>query len=247
MELLEHVEGRRPVLEALRAGRRRVHRVLLQAGLPDRGTLADVRAAAAERRVPVEDVPRARFEAMARTEAPQGVIARCDPLPLADLDALAAPPPALVLVLDGVVDPRNLGAAARAAEAAGATGVVASRHEGSPLSPAAAKASAGALEHVPVALVAGIPSALRQLKRLGVWVVALDADGTTPIWDVAVLTEPVAMVVGAEGRGLTRLVRESADVAASIPLAGAVSSLNAAAAAAVALFEARRRRQTHLG
>ena len=241
------MEGRRPVLEALRAGRRRVHRVLVQAGLPDRGTLADVRAAAAARGVPVEDVPRARLEAMARTEAPQGVIARCDPLPLADLDALAAPPPALVLVLDGVVDPRNLGAAARAAEAAGATGVVASRHEASPLSPVAAKASAGALEHVPVSLVAGIPSALRRLKQLGVWVVALDPDGTTPIWDVAVLTEPVALVVGAEGRGLTRLVRESADVAASIPLAGAVSSLNAAAAAAVALFEVRRHRASRPG
>jgi len=234
------VEGRRPVLEALRAGRRRVLSVTVQEGLAPRGTLDDILAAASAARVPVQEVAAERLSAMARTDAPQGVVARCDPLPLVQLDDVAVPAPALVAVLDGVTDPRNLGAVARSAEAAGATGLVASRHGGSPLTAAAGKAAAGALEHLPVALVAGIPAALRRLKALGLWVVALDAAGPDQIFGHHLLGEPVALVVGAEGRGAGRLVKELADSVTKIPLTGRIGSLNAAAAMSIAVFEVRR-------
>ena len=231
---LEQVEGRRPVLEALKAGR--VRRLFTRQGT----AIDEIEAEAQRQRVAVERIPRERLEEMARTDAPQGVVAECHPLPLYDLDDVVEPRPALVLVLDGVVDPRNLGAAARAAEAAGATGMVVSRHEGSPLSPAAGKAAAGALEYLPVVLVAGIPAAVRRLKDLGLWVAVLDSAGTAPLWDFPLATEPLALVIGAEGRGVGRLVKELADVVVTIPLTGRIGSLNAASAAAVALFEVRR-------
>lgn len=238
LERLEQVEGRQPVLAALRAGRRRVRRVFVQEGLE----LGEVRSAARSAGARVDEVTADELAAMARTDAPQGVVARCDPLPIASLEEVVVPAPALVVVLDGVIDPRNLGAAARAAEAAGATGLVVSRHRGSPLTPAGAKAAAGAFEHLPVAVVAGIPSALRELKERDLWIVVLDGDGETSIWDLPVAGQPLALVVGSEGRGAARLVKDRADVIARIPLFGQIPSLNAATAAAVALFEVRRAR-----
>jgi 23S rRNA (guanosine2251-2'-O)-methyltransferase len=219
-----------------------VQLVYVQSGLPPAGVLGRIRSTAQSQGVAVEQVTAATLGGLARTDAPQGVVARCDPLPLARLADLTAPAPALVLVLDGVVDPRNLGAAARAAEAMGATGLVVSRHGGSPLSAAAAKAAAGALEHLPVSLVAGIPSTLQRLKRLGLWVVALDPDVGDSVWDMALATEPLALLIGAEGRGVGRLAGEWADAAVRIPTFGHTGSLNAASAAAVALSEVRRLR-----
>src|SRR5439155_20832021 len=135
-------------------------------------------------------------------------------------------------------------AAARAAESAGATGLVVSRHGGSPLTAAAAKASAGALEHIPVSVVAGIPSALEQLRRLGLWLVGLDAGAPQTVWDFSLASEPLALVVGSEGRGLARLVRDRLDQIVRIPLSGRVASLNAATAAAIVLFEVSRLRSS---
>ncbi|MEL7207781.1 MAG: RNA methyltransferase, partial [Actinomycetota bacterium] len=125
---------------------------------------------------------------------------------------------------------------------AGATGVVLPRHRAARVTPTVAKAAAGAIEHLPIATVGGIPAALARLVELGVWTVGLDQDGDQPLWDLAVATEPVALVFGAEGRGLSRLARERCDTVVSVPQMGRLDSLNVSAAAAVACFEVARRR-----
>jgi 23S rRNA (guanosine2251-2'-O)-methyltransferase len=183
-----------------------------------------------------------RVRAEARTESPQGVVALAAPVEPTKLDDVANAPDAFLVLLDGVTDPRNLGAVLRVAETAGATGVVLPRHRSALLTPAAVKAAAGAVEHLPIALVAGVPAALDQLSRIGVWSVGLDADGQTSVYDLAVADQRVALVLGAEGRGLSRLARERCDLLASIPMRGHVESLNVSTAAAVACFEISRRR-----
>ncbi len=148
----------------------------------------------------------------------------------------------LVLV-DGVTDPHNLGAILRSAECAGATGVVIPRHRAAHVTPAVTKAAAGAIEHLPMALVAGIPSALQDLSRLGVTTVGLDERGEADFFDVVMGDRPIALVLGAEGAGLGPLARRRCDVLAKIPLTGAIPSLNVSAAAAVACFEVARQRR----
>jgi 23S rRNA (guanosine2251-2'-O)-methyltransferase len=147
------------------------------------------------------------------------------------------------VVLDGIEDPQNVGAIFRTVDAAGGSGVVRQTRRAAPLDGAAAKASAGAVHHVPVADVVNIARALEDLKKLGVWIVGLDADSETPYYDLD-LSIPTALVVGAEGTGLRRLVRERCDFVAAIPMAGHVSSLNVSAATAIVLFEAVRQRKT---
>jgi 23S rRNA (guanosine2251-2'-O)-methyltransferase len=186
------------------------------------------------------------LEAAARSEAPQGVLAHAAPLPEADLDTLcrarsgeAAP---FLVAFDGITDPQNLGALLRTAVGAGATGAVLPRHRSASVTPTVAKAAAGAVEHLPIALVGGLPAALSRAKDLGVWVVGLDEGGDTSLFDLEVGTEPVVLVLGAEGAGLGRLTRARCDVVAAIPLRGPLPSLNVAAAGALACFEVARRR-----
>jgi 23S rRNA (guanosine2251-2'-O)-methyltransferase len=178
---------------------------------------------------------------MALSDAPQGVVARADPLPPTALEDLAGPG-AFLVVLDGVTDPHNLGAVMRSALAAGATGVVIGRHRAAGLTPAVLKAAAGAAEHLPMATVPGVPAALATLASGGVWTVALDAVAPTSLWDLSVATEPVALVLGSEGRGLGRLVRQRCDLAVRVPQFGPLDSLNVSATAALACFEVARRR-----
>lgn len=223
-------------------GRRRVRSVWIADGLDDNPTLADIERLAAVARVPVRRVDRARLGAEARTEAPQGVLARADPVASADLDALLGDPAAFLLALDGITDPGNLGAVLRVAGAAGVTGVVVPRHRSVLLTPAAVKAAAGAIEHVPVAPVAGIPAALERARRAQVWTVGLAAEGTTSVFDLTVADQPLMLVLGAEGAGLARLTRERCDLLAAIPMPGPVDSLNVATAAAITCFEVLRRR-----
>jgi len=151
-------------------------------------------------------------------------------------------PAAFLLVLDGVTDPHNLGALLRSAEGAGATGVVLPRHRAAHVTPTVAKAAAGAIEHLAFAVVPGIPAALASLAAAGVWTVGLDAGATASLWGLEVAAEPVAVVMGAEGHGLTRLARQRCDMLVSIPQRGAIGSLNVAAAGALACFEVARRR-----
>jgi 23S rRNA (guanosine2251-2'-O)-methyltransferase len=177
--------------------------------------------------------------AMGETDAPQGVVAECEPILPVSLDEMAGPGTGLV-VLDHVEDPHNVGAAARSALAAGMTGMVVSSRRAAPLSATAFKAAAGALEMIPVAVVGSIPEALSRLKSHDVWSVGLEADSSTSLFGLAVLTEPVAVVVGAEGSGLSELVRKRCDVLASIPMARGTESLNVSVSAALACFEVMR-------
>jgi 23S rRNA (guanosine2251-2'-O)-methyltransferase len=243
------VEGRQAVRELLLAGKRPVREVLVatsEDGHLD-GPLRELVELAEDLRVPVKRISRTKLDAVARTEAPQGVVAHAAPLPEADLDDLITTrsptggPPFLVAV-DGVTDPGNLGALLRSAECAGASGVVLPRHRAVHVTPTVAKAAAGAVEHLPIAVVSGLPAAIERMKRAGIWVVGLDAGGTTPLHELPFAADPVLLVLGAEGPGLSRLVRERCDAVASIPLHGVVGSLNVAAAAAIATYEIARRR-----
>lgn len=228
------IPGRRAVEEALRAGRR-LHEVVIVSGLDD------VAEAARLAGVPVRRADRRALDDLARGVVHQGVVAVAPPFAYADLAAVA-PGNDLVVVLDGVTDPHNLGAIARTAEVAGAGALVLRERRSASVTPAAEKAAAGAFSRLPVALVPNIARALADLAAHGFWSVGLDADATETIWSSGLLDGNVALVVGDEGAGLSRLVAERVDGKVSIPMAGRLASLNAGVAAAVALFEVRRRR-----
>jgi 23S rRNA (guanosine2251-2'-O)-methyltransferase len=200
--------------------------------------------------VQVLDVPRRKLEDQARSEAPQGVLAFAAPLREADFDQLISARdgniPFLVAV-DGVTDPGNLGALLRCCDGAGVNGVILPKHRAVHVTPTVAKTSAGAVEYVPMAVVSGLPNAITQMRSKGVWVVGLDDASDKTLFDLGNLaSEPICMVLGAEGAGLSRLVRERCDMVVSIPMAGQVSSLNVSAAAALAVYEVARVR-AHLG
>jgi 23S rRNA (guanosine2251-2'-O)-methyltransferase len=242
----DQVEGRQAVRALLAARRRRVKDVWLAEEAEAAPILAEIRDLAEEARVPLRAVPRARLDAEARTDAPQGVLAHAVALEEVDLEVLARPgrdgTKPFLLALDGITDPHNLGALLRSAEVAGATGVVLPRHRAAHVTPAVAKAAAGAIEYLPMAVVAGLPNALAVLRQQPVWTVGLDADAADSLFDLELATEPIALVMGAEGRGLSRLVRQRCDVVVAIPQRGATPSLNVAAAATLACFEVARRR-----
>jgi 23S rRNA (guanosine2251-2'-O)-methyltransferase len=239
------IEGRRPVVEALRAGRP-VDRILVASGA-GRGALGDLLDLARHRGVEVQTVPRSLIEAEARGGAHQGVLAIVAPIQPIDLTELLALPlagrePPFFLALDGVEDPHNLGALARSAEAAGCHGLIVPRHRSAPLSAVAVKSSAGALQHLPVAEVPNLARAIEQLRASGIWCIGLDGAADTSLFNLDLADEPVCIVVGNEGTGLHRLVRDSCDALVHIPMSGHIESLNASVAGALALFEVRRRR-----
>ena len=211
------VYGRRPVAEA-RRGRRRVRRVWTSG-----------------------DLEQGELNRLAGSSDHQGVVAEVDPYPYADPGALLEAPEALVVALDQVQDPRNLGAIARSAEAAGAEGVVIPSRRSASITPAACKASAGAVEHLRVARVTNLASWLGVAKEAGAWVYGAEAGAAAPHTQ-ADLSGKVVLVLGGEGKGLRRRVADSCDLMVSIPVRGRVASLNVAAAAAVLLFEALRQR-----
>jgi 23S rRNA (guanosine2251-2'-O)-methyltransferase len=222
--------------------------MMVQGGDPS-DVLAEIVELARAHRVALRWVDRGQLAAQSLTDAPQGVMARADPIAETDLETLAAPRPGspvpFLVVLDGVTDPHNLGAVMRSAVSAGATGLVTGRHRTARLTPAALKAAAGAAEYLPIATVPGIPAALSVLAAARVWTVALDAGASNRLWDLRVASEPIAVVLGGEGRGLSRLVRQRCDLVVDIPLAGPIESLNVAAAATLACFEVARRRSTN--
>lgn len=228
------IPGRRAVAEAVRA-ERSLHEVLVEVDRPG----DELTRAAEAAGVPVARVPRERLDELAGGAAHQGVLARAPGFAYADLAELAGD---LVVVLDGVHDPQNLGAIARTAEAAGATGIVIPKRRSASVTPAVERAAAGALSWLPVARVPNLARALAELADRGVWSVGLDGGAPRTVWEEPLLNGPVAIVAGAEGRGLSRLVAERCDALAAIPLAGHVGSLNVSVAAAVALFEVARRR-----
>ena len=235
--------GINPVFEALAAGTRHFDRLLIVKGLRSR-KLSDAIRRATQLGIPLRFEMRETLDRMAGGVPHQGIIAVVSEKPVLSLESLleTARDPALVVVLDGVEDPRNLGAILRTAEAAGADGVLLPERHSAGLSETVARASAGALEHVQVARVGNLVQALEALKARGIWVVGFDAAGTER-WDAVDLARPVALVLGGEGRGIRRLVREHCDHLVSIPHFGHIGSLNVSVAAGIALYEAVRQRR----
>jgi len=235
----EQVEGRRAVLELLRAGKRRVRTVYVSSAVSRDDNVEEIVARAANA---MKVVPPERVAQLARTDVHQGVVAMASALRPADVDDLLAEDGAFLVALDGVTDPRNLGAVMRSAETAGATGLVITRHRSAHVTPAVTKAAAGAIEYLPVAVVGGIPAALERAARAGCWSVGLDETGEQSLFDLDLADQRIILVLGAEGRGLARLTRERCDVLVRIPMHGHVASLNVAAAATLACHEIARRR-----
>jgi 23S rRNA (guanosine2251-2'-O)-methyltransferase len=248
----EQVEGYHAVRQLLAARRRRARALWVDARLASSGPLRDLVLLGRGQRVPVELKAPRELEAAARTSAPQGVIAWADPLAPVLLEGVLTgftkdgrQGAGLLVVLDGVTDPGNLGSVMRSAACAGARGVVVGRHRSAALSPAALKAAAGSAEELPLVRVPGIPAALGAIREAGIWVVGLSPEGPEELWTTPLLDEPVALVLGSEGRGLSRLSRERCDALVRIPMPGpaeAPGSLNVATACAVACFEVARRR-----
>jgi len=234
--------GINPVLEALSAGTRHFDRLLIVKGLRNR-RLSDAISRASRMGIPLRFEAREALDRMAGGVPHQGIIAVVSAKPVIALDTLldAVREPALLVLLDGVEDPRNLGAVVRTAEAAGADGVIVPDRHSAGLSETVARASAGALEHVRVARVGNVVQALEVLKARGIWAVGFDTAGSER-WDTVDYRRPVVLVLGGEDRGIRRLVREHCDHLVSLPLFGHVSSLNVSVAAGIALYEVIRQR-----
>lgn len=233
------LSGIHPVTEALRA-KRPLERVLVAQGAagPRVQVVIDL---ARQCQVPVRFEPRTALDRLAGTPAHQGVVALGAAKTYSELEDIAAG--GLVVVLDGVEDPHNLGAIIRTAHAAGAAGVVIPERRAASLTDVVAKAAAGALEHLPVVRVTNINRSLEQLKERGYWIYGLDERGAED-YDHAAYSEPTALVLGAEGKGLHEQVRRHCDVLVRIPMAGKISSLNVSVAAGIVLFEWKRHRES---
>jgi len=241
---LSIIYGIHAVSEALSA--RRVSRLVHERGAGSRVDALVSRAH--ELRIPIETVDRRALEKLSRGGVHQGVAAHLERVAAYTVEELVqeVAGPALLVVLDSIEDPQNVGAILRSADAAGATGVVRQARHAAPLDGATARASAGAVAHVRIATVVNISRTLEDLKALNVWSVGLDAEAPET-YEAVDFTQPTALVFGAEGSGLRRLVRETCDRLVSIPMNGAVSSLNVSVAAGVALFEAARQRRLTAG
>lgn len=230
----EVIYGVRPVVEALKSRRREVFEVLDSTGNQEASILAR------DMKTPVETTPRQRIEELAPGAVHQGIAARVGPYPYSGLDEVLSTPEPLILILDGVTDPQNLGAVLRAADGAGVSGVVIPKDRAAGVTAAVVKASAGASEHVRVVRETNLRRAIDRMKKAGLWVYAAEVEGT--IYTKTDLSGPVGLVLGSEGQGVRRLVREGCDGTVSIPMLGSVASLNVSVAAAVVVYEAVRQR-----
>ena len=239
------IEGRNAVIEALRAGAS-IDKIFIQKGETDK-TLGHIASTARAAGVVVVDADKRKLDFMSRTHAHQGVIALASVREYVSVEdilniAREKGENPLIVVCDEISDPHNLGAIIRTAECAGAHGVIIPKRRSAGLTSIVGKTSAGAVSYVPVARVPNIPALLEQLQKEGVWVFGTAAEGTTTLYS-ADLKGPAAIVIGSEGEGMTRLVREKCDFLVSIPMKGKISSLNASAAAAILLYEAVRQRR----
>lgn len=237
------IEGRNPIIEAFRSGKT-VEKLFVQEGLKDGAVLTILREAKKHNTI-VNSVSKDRLNSMSLTGAHQGVIARVSDYEYAKLDdilenARSKNEAPFIILLDEVEDPHNLGAILRTADQAGVHGVVITKHRSASLSAAAAKASAGAINYIPVARVSNLGNAIEELKKEGLWFVCADMDGTG-MYDLN-LTGPIGLVVGNEGKGVSRLIREKCDMTAAIPMKGHIDSLNVSVACGVLSYEIVRQR-----
>lgn len=243
MDILR-LEGRNPVIEALKAGRT-VEKLYIAKGANE-GSIRQVISMAREKGIVINEVERAKLDAMSETGSHQGVIAVVSPYSYVDVDdildiAQKKGEPPFIIVLDEIYDPHNLGSILRTANAVGAHGVIISKRRAVGLTPTVAKASAGAIEYVKVAKVTNIVQTLKSLKDKGIWVIGADMDGDRPYYE-ADLKGPIALVVGNEGEGIGKLVKENCDIIVKLPMKGEISSLNAGVAGGIIMYEILRQR-----
>lgn len=240
----EQVEGRHAVLELLKARRRRVQKVFVADAQEPSDTLDAIEREAQRLRVPVQVVSMARLDREARTEGHQGVMALASRLETVTIETLLEDARPFLLVCDGVTDPRNLGAMLRSADGAGVTGVVVPRHRSARISPTVTKTAAGAIEYLTFCDVGGIPTAIDQLNKAGVFTVGLAGESKDSLYQLDLASMPVALVVGSEEKGLAPLTRKRCQAVVSIPQLGKINSLNAGVAVSVAAFEVARQRSS---
>lgn len=235
------IAGRNAVLEALKNSRP-VDSIYIQAGTP-RGSLGKIFALAKEQGVPVKDASAQKLESMCPQGNHQGVVAVAAAYQFSEMDdifAHAGEKPPFIIIADEIEDPHNLGAILRTAEAAGADGIIIPKRHGVGLTQTVAKTSAGAVEYVPVVRVPNLVAALKELKERGVWIYGADMNGET--WCGVDFTGPVGLVIGSEGKGISRLTRENCDFIVSLPMCGKINSLNASVAAGILMYEVSRQR-----
>ncbi|TCP52309.1 23S rRNA (guanosine2251-2'-O)-methyltransferase [Tumebacillus sp. BK434] len=239
----EQVEGRHPVMEALRSGRE-INKILVAEGA--QGSITELLGKARAKNIIIQSVPRAKLDQIAEGRNHQGIIAYIAAKEYVELDVIVAaannsPRPGLIVVLDEIEDPHNLGSILRTADGVGAHGVIIPKRRAVPLTATVAKASAGAIEHVPVARVANISQTIEQLKKDGYWVVGTDVDGENMYHQVE-MTGPTVLVIGNEGKGLGEVVKKRCDYLVRLPMIGQVQSLNAGVATGILLYEVLRQR-----
>ena len=238
------IAGRNSVGEALKSGRP-LNKLLIAKG-ERQGSLRELAGIAKDKGILVQEVEPQRLAQLAPGQRHQGVVAMASPVEYAEVEDILAAAEAkgeapLLVVLDELEDPHNLGAVLRSVDAAGAHGVIIPKRRSCPLSTTVAKTSAGAVEYVPVARVSNLAQTLDKLKKAGIWVAGCDMDGTENYFEAS-LKWPLALVIGGEGRGLGRLVKEHCDFLVRIPMQGHVNSLNASVACSLVLYEAVRQR-----
>ncbi|MEN6314187.1 MAG: 23S rRNA (guanosine(2251)-2'-O)-methyltransferase RlmB [Clostridiaceae bacterium] len=245
---LDKLEGRNSVLEALKAGRS-INRIFVAKGDRD-GSIGQIIAIARQNHILIQEIDRTKLDNMSVTHSHQGVIALSAAKDYIEVDdilemAVASGRPPFIIILDEITDAYNLGSILRTANAAGVHGVIIPKRRAIGLTSAVSKASAGAIEYVPVARVTNIVQTIENLKKQNIWVIGTDATGEESYFDRD-LTGPIALVVGSEGEGMGKLVRESCDFVVNIPMMGQISSLNAAVAGAIVTFEIFRQRSRKL-
>ena len=246
---LARIEGRKPILEALRAGRP-IHKIIVAQSA--KGSVKEILALARARNIPVQEVAPAHIQALSESNAAQGIVAMAAAKEYAAFEDLLEIPrqkgeEPFFLILDGIEDPHNLGSIIRTAEAAGVHGIIIGKHRAVGLTETVNKVSAGALEYMPVARVTNIAQTIDTLKSSGIWVAGTDMEGESVFNVPARVQGAMALVIGSEGKGISRLVKDKCDFLLSLPMRGNIQSLNASAAAAVFIYETLRLRLPNEG
>jgi 23S rRNA (guanosine2251-2'-O)-methyltransferase len=241
--MAQYLYGRWPVLESLRAGRRNFQQLLLAEGVEEKGTIEAIQAAAQQQNISIRRVPRRVIDDLSKNANHQGVAMRVGDYPYVEIDDILQAASSrgerpLLLILDLLKDPQNVGTMLRVADSVGIHGIILQERRGVEVTPAVVSASSGAVEHLNVAIVTNLVTAMRRLKEEGVWLVGLDIGPEAMTLDQVDLDRPLALVMGSEGEGLRRLVRETCDLKITIPMRGHVHSLNVATAGSIALYAA---------
>jgi 23S rRNA (guanosine2251-2'-O)-methyltransferase len=239
----EFLYGHWSVMECLRAGRRQIEQLVVAEGIEGKGVVAEIMAVASEKGVPVKRVPRRILDDLAGNTNHQGMVLRTGGYAYAELDAVIAlsrtrEEKPFILLLDLLKDPQNVGALMRVADAVGVHGIVMQERRNVAVTPSVVSASSGAVEHLQVVQVTNLVQAMRDLKAQDVWMVGLDVSPTAAPFDRTDLNMPIGLVLGSEGEGLRRLVRDTCDLLLTLPMRGAVASLNVATAGSVILYAA---------